>query len=144
MPSCKKCSITLNCGSSNANECAVNVFVCLSDAIHTTTVRTTVRNAPACEARTVCRAHNLFEFAAAARPVSTLADAVLLLHDASSLLATLLRCEVRGAHARLLHCGFTYLNRSGSGRTGDPSLARGRPRSTERVLARALLLASGH
>ena len=49
------------------------------------------------------RAHNLFEFAAAARPVRTLADAVLLLHDASSPLATLLRCEVRGAHARLLH-----------------------------------------
>ena len=45
----------------------------------------------------------LFVFAAAARPVRTLADAVLLLHDASSLLATLLRCEVRGAHARLLH-----------------------------------------
>ena len=45
----------------------------------------------------------VFEFAAAARPVRTLADAVLLLHDASSPLASLLRCEVRGAHARLLH-----------------------------------------
>ena len=53
---CRQCNITiqLNPGSSNAYECAVSVFVCLSDAIHTTTVRTTVRNAPACEARTVC------------------------------------------------------------------------------------------
>ena len=46
---CSKCGIRVEHGSSNANECAVNMFVCLSDAIHTTTVRTTVRNAPACE-----------------------------------------------------------------------------------------------
>ena len=51
---CSKCGIRVERGSSNANECTVNMFVCLSDAIHTTTVRTTVRNAPACEVRTVC------------------------------------------------------------------------------------------
>ena len=51
---CKTCGIRCQDGSSNANECTVNMFVCLSDAIHTTTVRTTVRNAPACEVRTVC------------------------------------------------------------------------------------------
>ena len=54
MPMCSQCNITIDDESADTNECGVSVFVCLSDAIHTTTVRTTVRNAPACETRTVC------------------------------------------------------------------------------------------